>query len=51
VARCAGKTTVFVLRAFQNYLDAVAFTFLCHDAKLFIFQFRLDRKKENVEGN
>ena len=26
----AGQAAVFVLRAFQNHLDAVAFTFLCH---------------------
>jgi len=32
VARRAWQAAVFVLRAFQNNLDSVAFTFLCHDA-------------------
>jgi hypothetical protein len=35
VARRAWQAAVFVLRAFQNNLDAVAFTFLCHDAILY----------------
>jgi hypothetical protein len=39
VTRCARKAAVFVLRTFQNDLDAVAFAFLCHC----IFILRLER--------
>jgi hypothetical protein len=35
VARRAWQAAVFVLSAFQNNLDAVASTFLCHDAILY----------------
>lgn len=30
VTRCAGQTAGFMLGAFQDNLQAVAFTFLCH---------------------
>ena len=30
IPRCAGHTTVFMLRTFQYYLNPVPFTFLCH---------------------
>lgn len=39
VARGAGETAVFVLRALKDNLNAVAFTFLCHC----VFIFRLAR--------
>ena len=43
VARRAWQAAVFVLRAFQNNLDAVASTFLCHDA---IFYFSIPKASE-----
>ena len=43
VARRARQAAVFVLRAFQNNLDAVASTFLCHDA---IFYFSIPKASE-----
>lgn len=43
VARRAWQAAVFVLRAFQNNLDAVASTFLCHNA---IFYFSVPKSRE-----
>jgi len=48
VARRAWQAAIFVLRAFQNNLDAVASAFLCHDA-IFYFSIPKVGKQKNVE--